>query len=360
MGRTPNPLVGSYMESLKISPVLNISEDMLGHTIEIDTPSRLHFTLIDLHGGLGRVDGGVGVALSSPRIRIRVRPDITQHKKEYEISGHIPARIQPIVTKLKTKLGLEDDFDIELSDSIPMHIGLGSNTQLALSVAKAITYFAGLNLQARDLATLAGRGGTSGIGVATFENGGLVMDAGHSVQSKIDFLPSHFSQAIPPRLMLRMPIPENWYFVVTTPYIGQGLHGEAEADVFKKYCPIPKTEVERLSHVILMKLLPAAVEDDIVEFGAALRTIQSIGFKKVENELQDEVVKKLYDFYYEHGALGAGLSSFGPTTYTLVDGETTAVKLKSGIEKYLRDLGVACDVQYSNVDNQGARIKISR
>jgi beta-ribofuranosylaminobenzene 5'-phosphate synthase len=271
----------------------------------------------------------------------------------------VPARIKSIVTDLKSKLGLDDDFDIALLDSIPMHIGLGSNTQLALAVTRGITYFAGLDLPARDLAMLANRGGTSGIGVATFDNGGLVMDAGHSTETKTEFLPSHFSPAMPPRLMLQRPLPDNWYFVMTTPYIGQGLHGEAEADVFKKHCPIPQQEVEKLSHIILMKLLPAAVEDDIVEFGAALRSIQDIGFKKIENELQDDVVKNLYDFYYENGALGAGLSSFGPTTYALVDGEASAVKLKSDIEKYLRDLGVACDIQYSNVDNDGAKIIIN-
>ena len=31
--------------------------------IEITTPARLHFGLIDMNGELGRVDGGVGLAL---------------------------------------------------------------------------------------------------------------------------------------------------------------------------------------------------------------------------------------------------------------------------------------------------------
>ena len=31
--------------------------------IVLQTPARLHFGLLDLHGGLGRIDGGIGLAL---------------------------------------------------------------------------------------------------------------------------------------------------------------------------------------------------------------------------------------------------------------------------------------------------------
>lgn len=337
-----------------------ISKELMQHEIEIDTPSRLHFTLIDLHGGLGRIDGGLGVALSSPRIRIKVRPagkspDDTEKDEDDE---HIPPRVEPILNKILYELECNTRFNIELMDSIPIHIGLGSNTQLSLAVAKAVTYFLGLDLSAAQLASLMGRGGTSGIGVATFENGGFVMDAGHSLGLKKDFAPSHFSDAKPPKLVFKTQLPKNWYFVMTTPEIGQGLHGESEAEIFKKYCPIPKREVQELSHIILMKLLPAVAEEDIVAFGEALRDIQSIGFKRIENELQDIVVKNLYQFYYDNSALGAGLSSFGPMTYALVEGAGAAKKLKIEIERYMHDLGIGCDVHFSNVDNSGAKLKV--
>jgi beta-ribofuranosylaminobenzene 5'-phosphate synthase len=336
-----------------------ISDELLQHEIVVDTPSRLHFTLIDLQGGLGRIDGGVGVALSSPRIKIKVKPNLGEKTTQgEEIDSQIPPRVLPIMIHLQQKLDIREQFDIELVDSIPKHIGLGSNTQLALAVTKAVTYFMDLDLPTNQLAHLAGRGGTSGIGVATFEHGGFVMDAGHPQSLKGEFLPSHYSDAAPPKLMLRKSLPDDWYFVMTTPYIGQGLHGQSEAEIFKKHCPIPRREVEKLSHIILMKLLPATAEEDIISFGEALRQIQSLGFKKIENDIQDKIVTNLYEFYYDHDALGAGLSSFGPTTYALVEGEGAAKKLKGEIEKYMRDLGIACDVQYSNVDNDGAEVRI--
>jgi len=348
------------MATSKSLTVPGIPEKIPTAEVEIDTPTRLHFTLIDLHGGLGRIDGGLGVALRSPRIRLRAQPVPENTKVDGVTVENIPSRISGIVTRLKSELGYSGKLDLELLSVVPEHIGLGSNTQLALAAAKAITCLGGLDLPSHQLAQLAGRGGTSGIGVATFEQGGFVMDAGHRTDAKPEFLPSHYSKAGPPPLVMRSPIPENWYFVVTTPVIGQGLSGEKEADVFRKHCPIPRVEVERLSHLILMKLLPAVADDDIVAFGSALRTIQALGFKRIENELQDEVVKKLYDFYYEQNALGAGLSSFGPTTYALVDGKAAAKKLRDEIEKYLTEQDITCDVQYSNVDNEGARVNIRR
>ncbi len=35
--------------------------------IKVVSPSRLHLTLIDLNAELGRVDGGAGITLESPR-----------------------------------------------------------------------------------------------------------------------------------------------------------------------------------------------------------------------------------------------------------------------------------------------------
>ncbi len=38
--------------------------------IKITTPCRIHMTLIDMNAEIGRVDGGAGLTLSSPNIRI--------------------------------------------------------------------------------------------------------------------------------------------------------------------------------------------------------------------------------------------------------------------------------------------------
>jgi len=51
--------------------------------IEVVTPSRLHITLIDLNGSLGRIDGGVGLTLDFPSVKINARED-----DELAVSGN--------------------------------------------------------------------------------------------------------------------------------------------------------------------------------------------------------------------------------------------------------------------------------
>ena len=51
--------------------------------MQITTPSRLHFGLLDLNGELGRINGGFGVALDKPSWRIVLSDEINS-KNKYE------------------------------------------------------------------------------------------------------------------------------------------------------------------------------------------------------------------------------------------------------------------------------------
>ena len=42
-------------------------------SLVISTPARLHFGLIDMNGKIGRIDGGVGLALDSPHTLIEAK-----------------------------------------------------------------------------------------------------------------------------------------------------------------------------------------------------------------------------------------------------------------------------------------------
>lgn len=64
------------------------------------------------------------------------------------------------------------------------------------------------------------------------------------------------------------------------PYSGRSISGNKEVNIFKKYCPIPLRDVEKICHIILMKMLPALIEKDIEEFGDCINKIQNLGFKK--------------------------------------------------------------------------------
>ena len=318
-------------------------------SIQISTPSRLHFTLIDLNAELGRVDGGIGVALT--KLGWDISMEITSERPDYT------ERVAEIFNRLSRHFQMKNNYEIVINSNIPRHVGLGSQTQLSLALAQALSVFEERDEPVPELAKIVGRGGTSGIGVAAFEHGGFILDGGHSTNSKPEFMPSHYSEAEPAVVLANYTIPEDWYFVVAIPQVEHGAHGTREIEIFKQNCPIPADEVDKLSRVILVQTLPAVLEADIEVFGRSLTELQNIGFKKVENELQHEIIKKLQDFYLANGAFGAGLSSFGPATYAVVDGEGAAEKLVADTKKFLEEEGVGGDVFYSNCNNEGAELE---
>lgn len=316
--------------------------------VRILTPARLHFSLIDLNGKLGRVDGGIGVAISKPNWIVK----ITKNQK-----WSTPELITDLLNTLREQLDLTGSYKIEFESKLPVHVGLGSQTQLSLAVAHGLSILEGQSHSIYELAGMAGRGGTSGIGVAAYFGGGFIVDGGHTQAEKPQFLPSRASTAKPAILVNRLEVPKDWYFVVAIPDLGMGKHGASEVEIFEKYCPIPGSDVEKLTRIILMQILPALVEDDIDHFGAGLNSIQTLGFKRIENQLQHQFVNTLKDFFISGGAAGSGLSSFGPATFCVVRSEPAAAELAVQAQRYLQEHNHKGTVFYTKANNEGAKVE---
>ena len=239
--------------------------------IKVVSPSRLHLTLIDLNAELGRVDGGAGITLESPR------PGNFWQLKLIISKSSVILFSQARCEKLQMLCFLTGKgIRLHINDSLPDHVGLGSGTQAALSAAAAINKIYGLGKSVRELAVAVGRGGTSGIGVAAFENGGFILDGGHKFKDKGAFSPSAASHVPPGPVLFRRDFPD-WPIVLAIPNT-KGAHDAEEVDIFKKYCPIPLAEVQEICHVILMQMLPALVEEDLESFGRAINHFQTCRF----------------------------------------------------------------------------------
>jgi len=305
--------------------------------VRLKTPSRVHITLIDLNGRLGRVDGGVGLALEEPSMVVSA-----ERARGLSVEGGQEERAREAARRMLSALGVEGGVRVRVESSYPPHIGLGSGTQLMLAVGKVIAELYGRKLSARRIAEIMGRGGTSGIGVAAFERGGFLLDGGHSMSEKKGFFPSSASRAPPAPLLARHRFP-SWRIALVMPK-GRVIQGAREVGIFQERCPIPVREVRKLSHLILMKMLPALVERDISSFGESVNAIQALGFKKIEVALQTERVRKLLRACQRH-SYGAGLSSFGPSIYCLPYSE----------EELLNAVGREAKVVFTRANNQGAR-----
>ncbi|MDT8358500.1 MAG: chorismate pyruvate-lyase family protein, partial [Methanomicrobiaceae archaeon] len=240
--------------------------------VVIDAPSRIHLCLIDLNGSLGRVDGGVGLALDAPSLLLEAA-----RSHEYEIWGGDEAarmRAKRAAEAMLMHLGNPGGVSITLRQTVPQHVGLGSGTQVALATAAAVARLYGREIPVAAMARIVGRGGTSGIGSAAFAEGGFILDGGHSFGpggEKQTFAPSSASAGTPPApLIARLVFPDDWKIVLAVPDRAPGASGAMEEDIFRSCCPVPLAEVQEICHEVVMRLLPAVAGHDLDLFASSL------------------------------------------------------------------------------------------
>ncbi len=241
---------------------------------------------------------------------------------------------------------------INVQEVYPAHVGFGSGTQSSLAAAAAVNELYGLGMSVRELALAVKRGGTSGIGVAAFEKGGFIVDGGHKFKDKGGFMPSAASKVPPGPVLFREDFPQ-WEMVVAIPN-DKGMHDQEEVETFKKFCPLPVEEVREISHVVLMQMMPAVMEEDIVSFGAAVNHVQTVGFNKRESLIWPEFVKDIASLM-RNRSYGAGVSSFGPVVYSFVDNKSEGRQLQAEVQKMLDD-SVGGTVMLTRARNHGAEI----
>lgn len=312
------------------------------HHVKITTPSRLHFSLLDLNGALGRIDGGFGLAITEPNFQIVA---------ERATGIHLPAsvyrdRAATVLARLQ-KTHPFPGIRLRFQSEIPMHCGFGSGTQLSLGVVQAVNVLYELGVDGQELARVVGRGGTSGIGIAAFRTGGFIVDGGHRFpEEKSSFLPSSaLADISPPPVLLRYSFPEVPLLIVM-PNCSR-IYGDKEIELFKTLCPQPEWVAQKLSHILLMQILPALVEGDMPTFGKALNQIQTFGWKKVEIDAQGAELQLTLDFLRDSGAFGAGVSSWGSAICVI---GADIERLRQHTEAFLKTLpnGGSCFVTRAN------------
>jgi len=315
--------------------------------IRVETAARLHLGFVDLHGGLGRRFGSVGVGLKRPRLILEVEP-----AAELTSEGPGAERAFEFATCFYESFASRGEGSlatahVRVVEAIPPHVGLGSGTQLALAVGTALARLNNLDVGAADLALAMGRGRRSRMGIGSFEGGGFMVDGGRPVDREV----------LPPILMRRT-LPSDWLFVVVTPQVEPGLSGEREDQAFDDL-PQPSEDLAgRIARVLVMRMLPAVVEGDIEQFGAAMTDMQRLvgdSFAPVQGgRYANRMSGGLIDDLLALGAVGAGQSSWGPTVYGLVRGEGAARTLKQRLQA--RPDGGRMTVTISETSERGASI----
>ncbi|MBZ4201339.1 MAG: GHMP kinase [Methylotenera sp.] len=279
--------------------------------VKVTSRGRLHMGFFDLHGGLGRKYGGIGLSLSAPAQTLTVSLDDSWHA-DHESN----ARALVIAQQLMAKLNIEGALKLAVDHGLPEHAGLGSGTQLALSVGAAISHLFELNLSTQEIAVLSGRGARSGIGIAAFDHGGLLIDGGRRLKSA-----SSTKVDSPPPLLARYDFPEAWRILLVLDNRQAGVHGEHELAAFDQLPPFPESLAAHLCRQVLMQAMPALLEQDLTAFGQAIQVLQSsVGdyFAPAQGgRYANAEVAAVLQYLAAQGVACFGQSSWGPTGFAV-------------------------------------------
>lgn len=266
---------------------------------------------LDMHGGLGRTFGGLGLSISGVDTCLNM-----QVAEAFEANGPAAGRALHCARRVLDHLGLEHEVRIDIRTAIPEHAGLGSGTQLALATTAAIDRLFDLNLGMDGIAALADRGARSGIGLWTFRHGGFVVDGGRGP-----------STGVPP-LLSRIAFPEQWRILLILDRTRAGMNGRLEKETFRDIRPMSAEVSGQLCRHLLMQVLPALGEQDIKTFSIGVTAIQHlIGdyFAPYQGgRFSSPLVAQVCDWLGQQGIRGLGQSSWGPTGFALLENEIAA------------------------------------
>jgi beta-ribofuranosylaminobenzene 5'-phosphate synthase len=309
--------------------------------VTVAAPARLHLGFLDLHGGLGRRFGSIGLTLEGVATRLRLAPG-----EETSASGPDAERALDAARRL-AQAWRTPPVRVDMQEAIPSHVGLGSGTQLRLAVGVGLARLFGMDAGTAEVARLLDRGARSGIGLGAFEQGGLLVDGGRSGDDVI------------PPVVARLPFPEGWRVVLLVDEARYGLHGAAEVEAFERLPPFPEALAAHLCRLTLMRLLPAVALGDLANAGRALGEIQRVvgdHFAPAQGgRFASPAIAEALAGLASEGIEGIGQSSWGPTGFALVADHATAVRLKDGLLRRFSGQG-RLEILIASGRNRGAEI----
>ena len=336
-------------------------------TVEVITGSRLHFGLFTDQPptGFGRRSfGGIGVMIDEPNWSLRVsrREDndvinVTDRAVNNASSSasstneqsHEPCaqdyieRAASIIQEFRRQQDVAP-IELEIRRVVPAHLGYGSGTQFALTIARALDELEGNQTQAAKLALMIGRGKRSAVGTWGFDLGGLIVDGGKCTSDSVG------------ALVGRIEIPTEWRFVLLSDSERIGINGEHESKAFAQSPGMPQELTDTLCRIALTEIAPAFAES---EYRAAAQALDEYGNRvgRYFSDIQGgtfsshDVARAVAQLRFD-GVTGITQTSWGPTCSVLCANESNAKAIEARIN------AVAGNVSAKTVQplNTGARV----
>lgn len=319
--------------------------------IQVHTPCRLHFGLLAYNGDGTRQFGGVGLMVKNPHFTVHLQLGdgftATGAMQERAVSFAKTFVGRAIEAGLIDKPADLPGIHINVITAPRSHTGLGTGTQLGMAIARGISELLNMRpLSVADLARLVGRGHRSAIGAHGFFHGGMIVEGGK-------FAPDELSP-----MLVQQSFPHEWRIVLITPEKLIGINGDREVHAFAKMPPIPRDVTAEMCRLVLLGLLPAAIECDFEGFSRALFTLQQrVGECFADSQggvYADPLLTDIVRSTRNQGIEGVGQSSWGPTMYAVAKSENDARRLRMDLQS---EFGLSNEeVMITEADNEGSAV----
>ena len=307
----------------------------------VTTTARLHFGFLDPSGRGKNPFGSFGLSIDRPRTKLTLEP-----APDFTVSGAERDRVERYLRSIAEICGVRQAYALRIEEAIPPHAGLGSGTQLALAVGSAFAAVENIRLSPQEIAARLQRGARSGIGIATFAQGGAVLDAG-PCQGKL------------PELVACVPFPPHWRVLLILDASYRGLAGASERAAFEILPNFPESESEALRQRITERALPALAAGDFKTFCEEIGYLQScMGsyYAPVQGgAYASPRVSRVLDWLRSKGLTGLGQSSWGPTGFAFASSEAEGSALLQEAQARHSRPGLSFSLAQGN--NEGAKIE---
>lgn len=292
-------------------------------TVCVSAPGRLHLGFLDPSGSLGRAFGSLGLVIEGFTTELELGAAPSDRLAADTPAGQAElARAEAWLDELRRRSGCRAPLSLRLRQVLPAHAGFGSGTQLAAAIGRAFAELHGLELDTVTLAQWLDRGRRSGIGIAGFDSGGLLLDGGPA------------RDGWPAPLLSRLRFPEDWRIVVVEDPSHRGLSGSAEKEAIAALPPLPRAAAAEICHQVLMRVLPGVAGAEFAPFAAGVNRMQQLlgeHFAPAQggaftSPAVARLMHWLADATRDHDA-AIGQSSWGPTAFAIVPSQVRAEML---------------------------------
>lgn len=282
---------------------------------------RIHMTLIGMNSDGYRINGGIGFSITDPKVYYYFTLSPKFQLIDDRIFGFTIDEIERIknrINQLQIEFSFINSIKCRITGESMTHYGLGTSTATYLSCIEALFILNNYGYNELLLQKISSRGGTSGIGINTYFNGGCVLDVGIPKRIEEELGPSSISierNKLP--LIIKQIKTPPWKVGIAIPKLIRCKSELEEVSFFKNTCPIDRNEVEIILYEVIYGSLSSLIENNFDDFCFSVNAIQKTKWKQEERNLYKGEISELEEILIKKGAKCVGMSSLGPGIYFL-------------------------------------------